>query len=250
MAVRIDCFNTDDSYGQKSVSILRTCYFYGRWESDPLTITPTGFSWYTLTGAIKTQWNNGEAYLAIGWYDAQDALLATRDAEMFPFGDTDWQRVTLNTLPPEGAQLLRVWCISNHNEGGAWFDDVSLTVTQLSRKSTRLGTMSKASYSRFLIEYSGHPLAIVVHRRRVHRLMTQAKWTRESGYADPDVRRSAAGLYPAAAAIARNDVVLPIAAAAGVDFDVTKKRFETLIDRAWGHAVNEASHADDKETLR
>ena len=237
--------------GQKSVSIFRTRYFYGRWESDPINVTTTGFSWYTLSGQVKTEDNNGEVYLAIAWYDAQDALLATSDSEMLPFGGTDWQRVPLKALAPEGASQLRVWCISNHNRGGAWFDDVSLTVTQLPRKSTRLGTTSKPSYSRFLIEYTSHPLSIEAHRRRVHKLMTQAKWTRESGYDDPDVRRSAAGLYAAAAAIARNDVVLKkVAVAAGVDFDVAKERFEKLIDRAWWHAVDEASHADDRETLR
>lgn len=232
------------SVGQRSLSIARTRYDYGRWSSDAIDVQKAGFSWYTLTGEVKTVENNGEVYLSIAWFDSQDAVITTSDSEMLPPGDANWQEVVLNALPPDGAVSISVWCISNHNEGQTWFDNLKLTVTQLP-------AVGKESYDQFLIEHPAHPLALAAHLMRVRALMTEAKWIREEGFYDPEAQKRASTLYAQAAAIARNDSVLEkAAAAAGKDLALEKEQFETWIDIALWEAIKAAHNGADIAKLR
>lgn len=232
------------SVGQRSLSISRTRYDYGRWSSDAIDVQKAGFSWYTLTGAVKTQENNGEVYLSIAWLDENGVMITTSDSEMLPFRDNDWQRVTLNALPPNEAVSVRVWCISNHNEGQTWFDDLKLTVTQLP-------AVGKVDYNQFLKEHPTHPLALTAHLMQVRALMTEAKWIKEGGYYDPDAQKRASALYAQAAAIARQDSVLQKAAAAArKDLAQEKERFESWIDIALWEAIKAANNGDDIAKLR
>lgn len=232
------------SVGQRSLSISRTRYDYGRWSSDVIDVQKAGFSWHTLTGDVKTAENNGEVYLSIAWFDSQDAMITTSDSEMLPPGDTDWQQVALNALPPDGAVSVRVWCISNHNHGQTWFDNLKLTVTQLP-------AVGKVDYDQFLKEHPAHLLALTAHLMQVQALMTEAKWIREEGFYDPDAQKRASQLYAQAAAIARNDSVLQkAAAAAGKDLAQEKERFESWIDIALWEAIKAANNGDDIAKLR
>lgn len=200
--------------------------------------------WYTLTGAVKTQRNTGEVYLAIAWLDTNGALLTTSDSYQLPPGDTEWQSVSLNALPPSGAASVSVWCISNHNHGTSWFDDLKLTVTQFP-------AVGKESYEQFLKEHPTEPLALAAHLMRVRALMTEAKWIRESGYYDPDAQKRASQIYAQAAAIVREDSVIEQAVkSAGSDLASEKERFEVLIDVAWWSAVRAAHNGGDIATVR
>ena len=232
------------STGQRSIAVRGTRYFYGRWESAAIDVQKAGFSWYTLTGAVKTQENNGEVYLSIAWLDGNGVMITTSDSEMLPFGDNDWQSITLNALSPDGAVSVSVWCISNHNHGQTWFDNLKLTVTQLP-------AVGKGSYDQFLKEHSAHPLALSAHLMRVRALMTEAKWIREEDYYGPDEQRRASALYAQAAAIARKDSVLQkAAAAAGKDLAQEKEQFEALIDIALWETVIAADKAGNTATVR
>ena len=231
--------------GERSISTRYTEYRYGRWLSDPIDVQKAGFSWYTLTGKVKTKRNNGEVYLLIAWLDREGHLIKTTDSPMFPFGDNDWETVTVNGLPPDGTVSVSIWCISNDNRGQTWFDDLKLTVTQFP-------AVGKASYDQFLLEYPNHPLAIAAHLMRVQDLMSQAKWISERGRRNTAKRKRASQLYAEAASIARNDSVLKQATeAAGKDFAVEKARFEALIDKAlWEAAINaEAGNDIDKARI-
>lgn len=225
--------------GQRSLSIQHTRYRYGRWASDPINVTTTGFNWYTLSGQVKTEENNGEVYLALAWYDAQAAMLATSDSPLLPFGDNDWQQLTVDALPPDGASTVRVWCISNHNRGTTHFDNLSLTGVQFPAKGA-------ASYDNFLKEYPAQPLAIAASLMRVGALMTQAKWIKEAGFYDPDARREASELYAQAAKITVPTAGFQLAAAAaGVTAAAAQDRFESLIDAALWQAVTNALDAGE-----
>lgn len=232
------------SVGQRSLAISRTRYDYGRWESSPISVQRTGFSWYTLTGAVKTQQNNGEVYLSIAWLDSNGDLIATADSAMLPPGDNDWQAVTLKALPPDKAAQASVWCISNHNSGQTWFDTLHLFVTQLPAKG-------KGTYDQFLIEHPNSPFAIDAHLMGVQTVMTEAKWIREEGFYDPEAQKRASQLYAQAAAIARDDVVLKQATTTtGKDFADETDRFEALIDEALSLAVITAYSGGDIAKLR
>jgi hypothetical protein len=117
--------------GEKSISVRRTGYKYGRWKSDKAPVSHDGYTWYTLAGYAKTQHNIGEVYLALAWYDKQSKLITTSDSDMLPFGDNDWQQLTVSAIPPRGAVDMEMWCISNNNGGQSWFDDLELTIQQL-----------------------------------------------------------------------------------------------------------------------
>ncbi len=232
------------SQGQQSVSIRGTRYFYGRWESAPIPVQRTGFSWYTLTGAVKTQESDGEVYLSIAWLDSNGDMIATADSAMLPPGDNDWQAVTVKALPPDGTVSAGVWCISNHNSGQTWFDTLHLFVTQLPAKG-------KGTYDQFLIEHPNSPLAIDAHLMRVQTVMTEAKWIKEADYYGPDEQKQASQLYAQAAAVARDDSVLQKAVAvAGQDFAQEKERFESLIDEALWSAALTAGRGGDIVNMR
>ena len=232
------------SVGRRSLSISRTRYDYGRWSSDAIDVQKAGFSWYTLTGDIKTQGNNGEVYLSIAWLDSDGNMIATADSAMLPLGDNDWQAVTIKALPPDKAAQASVWCISNHNSGQTWFDNLKLTVTQLP-------AVGKGSYDQFLKEHPTHPLAIDAHLMRVRSVMTKAKWIREEGFYDPDAQKRASQLYAQAAGITRDNAVLKQATTtAGKASTDETDRFEALIDEALWLAVFTAYNGGDITNTR
>lgn len=228
--------------GRRSLSIHSTDYFYGRWESDVIAVEPSGFSWYTLTGLVKTASNTGEVYLAIAWFDKDGVLLTTSDSNMLPLGDNDWQSVTVNALPPAGTKTVSVWCISNHNEGYAWFDNIALQLTQLPAQG-------KAEYARFLEQYPAHRFVLDALYMQVRSLMTDAKWIRESGYYDPQAQLRASKLYAEAARIAFNDNALQSAVTVtGGDFSEEKQDFESLKDTALFMAAITARRGNDTDS--
>ena len=246
--------------GKRSLGIFGTLYNYGRWSSKAINVSwalnpsggddalgvqsHAGYSWYSLTGDIKTEENTGEVYLAIAWFDPQGVMITTSDSLMLPLGDNDWQSVTVDALPPEGATTFRVWCISNHNSGFTWFDNLKVQLTQLPAQG-------KATYEQFLVEYPAHHLAIAAHTMGVLSLMTEAKWIREAGFYDPQEQLRASKLYAEAAGIARNDSVLT-QATTGVETDLVeaKEAFESLIDTALWSAAIAASKGDDTDKAR
>lgn len=159
---------------RRSIAIRGSRYQYGRWKSDPIDVQKAGFSFYSLTGSVKTSQNNGEVYLAIAWLDRNGARITTSDSPMLPEGDNDWQTLTVNALPPDGTVNVSIYSISNHNNGTAWFDTLKLRVTQFP-------AVGHKSYEQFITEHPDHPLALAAHLMRVKVLMTQAKWIKEKG---------------------------------------------------------------------
>ena len=232
------------SVGQRSIATRGTSFRYGRWLSEAIDVQKAGFSFYSLTGSVKTIRNNGEVYLSIAWLDKNGYLITTSDSPMLPEGDNDWQQITVNALPPDGTVSVSVWCISNHNDGRTWYDDLKLTVTQFP-------AVGHKSSDQFLAEHPSHPLALAAHLMRVRALMTQAKWIKEKGFYDPAEQKRAAQLYAQAAAIQRNDSVLAkAAAAAGKTLSEEQVRFEALIDKALWEAAITAAASNDKEKVR
>lgn len=232
------------STGKRSISTRSTRYRYGRWLSHPIDVQKAGFSWYTLTGKVKTKENNGEVYLSIAWLDREGHLINTADSPMRPSGDNDWETVTANGLPPDGTVRVSIWCMSNNNRGQTWFDDLKLTITQFP-------AVGKASYDQFLLEHPNHPLAIAAHLMRVRELMSQAKWIRERGLYNAAEQNRASKLYAQAAGILRNDSVLKKAvAAAAKDLNEEKVRFDALIDKALWEAAITAEAGNDTAKAR
>ncbi|MXZ44667.1 MAG: hypothetical protein F4Z01_06820 [Gammaproteobacteria bacterium] len=232
------------SSGSRSLFIGSTRYAYGRWSSDAVDVQKGGYNWYTLTGDVKTDQNTGEVYLAIAWFDEKGAMLTSSDSLMLAFGDLDWQSVRVTALPPAGAVTFSVWCISNHNAGFAWFDNLELRLTQLPARG-------KASYAQFLVEHPSHPLVLEAHSMRVGSLMTAAKWIREDGFYDPKAQLKASQLYAEAASVGRLDGVLQGGVTvSGGDFSEEKGAFEDLIDEALLSAGIAATRADDPTAAR
>ena len=189
------------SAGEHSLSIHGTRWFYGRWSSDAIAVEAGGYQWYTLSGQVKTQGNNGEVYLALAWYDTDGALINTSDSPMLSEGSNDWATVTVSALPPAGATTLSVWCISNHNAGRTWFDGVAL-------KRTHFAAAGAASYDQFLIDHPTDALAIEAIMMRVQERITSAKWTREADFYNTDGLLDASVLYGEAAEMPRKDAVI------------------------------------------
>ena len=232
------------SKDKRSVLIVGTRFDYGRWQSDAISVAQDGFNWYTLTADVKTQANDGEVYLALAWFDKAGVLRTTSDSLMLPIADNDWQSVTLNALPPAGAKTLSVWCISNNNDGYAWFDNITLQRTQLPSQGA-------VSYDRFLIEHPNSPLALDAHNMRVKSLMTDAKWIREDGFYDPQAQLRASLLYAEAAKIVRDDSVLgAVGTVTDGDFAAEKQAFEALIDQALWEASVTAKNGGDTTAAR
>lgn len=249
--------NVDDWYlwddaevsdGKRSITIRRTRYFYGRWSSEPVAVEGDGFQWYTLTGKIKTLENDGEVYLSIAWFNQDGDMLSTSDSPMLPIGDNDWGTVTVSALPPDGASQFRVWCVCNHNNGQAWFDDLSLTRTAFTAANA-------ISYAQFLLDYPKHPLAIEANVMQVQELMTQAKWIKEDGYYDPEAQLRAAALYGDAAGIVREDTVYSgVLAALHPDetqraeaLTAAQNRFDGLLDLAVWNAMRTSESGGDTD---
>ena len=236
------------SAGSRSVSTHSTRWEYGRWSSDALTVEVDGFQWYTLSGKVKSLENNGEVYLSIAWLDINGAMINTSDSAMLPEGDNDWTTVTVSALPPAGAVKLSAWCVSNHNAGQTWFDDLELT-------RTHFPTTGAVSYGQFLIDQSTHPLAIEANLMQVQELMTKAKWTKEADFYGTDAQLSASLLYAEAAGIPRKDAVYAsVFAALHEDAEKRAKalaaaqaRFNALIDEAFLGAYEMAEAGGDKE---
>lgn len=232
------------SLGQRSLVIFGTRFDYGRWESDAVSVQQGGYSWYSLTGDVKTASSNGKVYLSLAWFDKDGAMLTTSDSDMLPLGDNDWQSVAVNALPPAGATTLRVWCISNHNEGYTWFDNIALQLTQLPAQG-------KVSYEQFLEQYPAHRFVLDAMTMEVRSLMTEAKWIREAGFYDPAAQLKSAKLYAEAASVKRNDLVLQQSTlASGKDLSAETERFESLIDSALNEAIKGAHNGDDSSHLR
>ena len=51
--------------GTRSLSTRATRYRYGRWKSDPAPVQNDSYTWYTLSGFVKTARNNGAVCLSI-----------------------------------------------------------------------------------------------------------------------------------------------------------------------------------------
>ena len=237
-----DQYLWDDSVthtGRRSIAIRGTSYQHGIWESDPINVEKEGFNFYSLTGRIKTEANNGYVFIAIAWLDRAGNAINTADSLMRPEGDTDWHPVNIDALPPEGTVNVSIWCLSSHNSGIAWFDDLKLTVTQFKFPG-------KISYDQFLIEFPSHPLALAAYMMRVRELITKARWTREEGFGNPVAQRNASTIYAQAAAIPLNTAVLEQASRAAQKApDKQRAQFETLIDTAlWEAAVTAAAGND------
>ena len=238
------------SAGTRSISIHHTRWEYGRWSSDALDVAGDGFQWYSLTGKVKTLGNNGEVYLLIAWEDKDGAMITTSDSPMLPEGDNDWSTLTVSALPPDGAVKLSAWCISNHNAGQTWFDDLGLT-------RTHFATTGTISYGQFLINQPTHPLAIEANLMQVQELMTKAKWTREEDFYNTDGLLRASRLYGEAAAIPRNDAVYTKVFSALHD-DATERatalaaaqaRFDGLInDALWSAVVTSEAGGDSEKS--
>ena len=234
------------STGMKSISTHGTRWGYGRWSSALLGVESDGYQWYTLSGKAKTAANNGEVYLSIAWYDKEIALITTSDSPMLGAGDNDWSTLTVNALPPAGAVYVGAWCISNHNDGQTWFDDVDLT-------RTHFPAAGATSYDQFLIDQPTHPLAIEANVMQVQQLITEAKWTMEDDFFDTDNQLAASKLYGKAANVQRNDAVYTNVFTALHD-DATERaaaladaqaRFDGLINRAlWKAAVTSEAGGD------
>ena len=189
------------SAGTRSISTHYTRWEYGRWTSDAIAVETGGYQWYTLSGQVKTQGNNGEVYLAIAWYDTDGSLINTSDSPMLSEGSNDWTTVTVSALPPGGATTLSAWCISNHNAGQSWFDDLSL-------KRTHFAAAGAVSYDQFLIDHPTDPLAIEAIMMRIQERITSAKWTREADFYGTDALLNASVLYGEAAEMPREDAVI------------------------------------------
>ena len=234
------------SAGAKSVSTHGTRWRYGRWSSGWLAVEADNFQWYTLSGKVKTTANNGEVYLSIAWFDKDGAMITTSDSAMMSEGDNGWSTLTVSALPPSGALTLSAWCISNHNDGQTWFDDLALT-------RTAFPTTSSVSYGQFLIEYSTHPLAVEANMMQVQELMTEAKWTMEDDFYNTDGQLSASRLYGQAAGIQRKDTVYANvftalysdAAERARALAAAKARFDGLIDNALWEAVQTSEAGGD-----
>ena len=238
------------SAGTRSISTHSTRWEYGRWSSDALAVEGDGFQWYTLTGKVKTLGNNGEVYISIAWEDKDGAFISTADSPMLPEGDNDWSTLTVSALPPDGAVKLSAWCISNHNAGQTWFDDLELT-------RTHFPTTGAVSYGQFLINQPKHPLAIEANLMQVQELMTKAKWTKEEDFYNTDGQLRASRLYGEAAAIPRNDAVYTNVFTALHD-DATERatalaaaqaRFDGLInDALWSAVVTSEAGGDSEKS--
>ena len=226
------------SLGSRSLSILGTRYFYGRWESEAVDVSKGGYNWYSLSSDVKTASNDGEVYLCLAWFNTQGEMIATSDSQMVSFGDNDWHSVEVNALPPEDAKTFSVWCISNHNSGVAWFDNIKLKLTQFQAQG-------KVSYDQFLVEYPTSVFVISALTMPVRSLMTEAKWIRESGFYDPGEQLKASKLYAEAAGIVLNESVLKrVTTSSDGDFNAEKNRFEALIDEALWEAAKAANNGD------
>lgn len=227
--------------GARCIAIHRTNYEYGRWMSTPIDVAKAGFSFYSLTGYIRTVQNTGQVYLAFAWLNEDGYFVTTSDSPMLEPGDNDWTPVAVHAFPPEGTVALSLWCISNDNDGITWFDDLKLQVTQFP-------AVGDKSYDQFITTYPTHPLALEAHLMRVKTLMITAKWIRERGFYDPAAQKRASVLYGQAAAVPRNDAVLAKAStAAGKRLEDEQTRFETLIDEALWEAVSTATAANDTD---
>jgi len=225
--------------GSRSLSTRSTRYRYGRWLASPQPVENSGYTWYTFSGQVKTQQNNGEVYLCIAWLDEKGHLITTSDALMLPPGDNDWQTVTVDALPAVGAVSVSFWCISNHNAGQTWFDDLSVTLTNLP---------GGGDYDQFTRDYPSNPLAVSAHLMRVQSLMTQAKWIREKGFYDPNAQAQASALYAQAAGVSRLDSVLEQAAPERVE--AVKAQFEALVDSALWEASITAHSAREVDKAK
>lgn len=232
--------------GSRSVSIRNTAYAYGRWLSESIAVEQSGYQWYTLEGKVTTHGNNGEVYLAIAWLTQDGIMIQTSDTPMLAEGENEWSTLTVSALPPANASSLSVWCISNHNDGQAWFDDVQLTRTGFTASGV-------VSYTQFVTEYPSDVLAVEANVMQVRELMTHAKWIKEGDFYNTDVQLSASKLYAEAASVERNDTVytsvftvlhtdeLERAAA----LSAAQSRFDTLIDESLRKAIDTADAGND-----
>lgn len=238
------------SVGKKSISTHGTRWGYGRWQSAATTVEGEGFQWYTLTGKVKTAANNGEVYLSIAWFDKNLALITTSDSPMLAAGNNDWGTLTVNALPPAGAFALSAWCISNHNDGQTWFDELGLTRTHFPATGAK-------TYDQFLIDQPAHPFAIEANVMQVQQLITEAKWTMEDDFFDTEKQLAASKLYGKAAAVQRNDAVYTQvftalhddAAERATALAEAQARFDGLVnDALWSAAVTSETGGDSKQS--
>ena len=239
------------SAGSHSISIHSSRWNYGRWSSDALTVEDDDFQWYTLSGKVKTLGNNGEVYLLIAWLNKDGDMISTSDSPMLPAGDNDWTALSVSALPPTDAVKLSVWCISNHNAGQTWFDDLALTRTAFTTDNT-------ASYAQFLIDYPTHLLAIEANVMQVQELATKAKWTKEADFYNSDVQLNASKIYAEAAGITRNDTVYANVFSALYEdseeraeaWAAAKARFDGLIDDSLWQAVRTSEAGGDSDKAK
>ena len=239
----------DASTGARSISTHGTRWRYGRWSSAWLAVEGDDFQWYTLNGKAKTVSNNGEVYLSIAWFDKDGGMINTSDSAMLPAGDNGWTTLAVNALPPGGAAYLSAWCISNHNAGQTWFDDVALT-------RTAFAATGSVSYAQFLIDYPTHLLAVEANVMQVQELAALAKWTKEEDFYNSDGQLRASRLYAEAAGIPRNDTVYAnVFSALYEDSEeraealaAAKARFDGLINNAlWSAAVTSEAGGDTEK---
>ena len=236
------------SAGSRSIAIYGTRWEYGRWTSNAIAVEDEGFQWYTLTGKVRAIANDGEVYLAIAWYNADGDRINTSDSPMLDTSDTDWISMSVNAMPPAGATLLEVWCISNHNAGQTWFDEIALTRTAFTTENT-------VSYAQFLIDYPAELLAIEANVMQVRELMTQAKWAREADFYGTDAQLRSSELYGQASKIPRVDTVITsVFTALHEDLEkrakaveAAKARFDGLINEALFAALGMAEAGNDTE---
>ena len=81
---------------------------------------PPQFTFYTTTHQRTITRYPGEMIVSGEAVDAVKTPAVT--------GSGDWRRITLNGVPPEGADILQVLILSNEQHGRAWFDDIHLQV--------------------------------------------------------------------------------------------------------------------------
>lgn len=80
---------------------------------------------YKCSGWIRTQDAKGETYIGACLYRRNNEEIATFKSKSL-CGTCDWQKVSFIFRIPEGAEKIRVACLSKGNNGAAWFDDIEL----------------------------------------------------------------------------------------------------------------------------
>jgi hypothetical protein len=80
---------------------------------------------FDYSGWLKTAKATGASYLVLYFY-TKDNQLVSKAKGVELDGDSEWQRVSLTAVVPEGTAKLIAACRSDNNRGAVWFDDLEL----------------------------------------------------------------------------------------------------------------------------